>query len=965
MHGYSKTKKVLVRATHTMNLFGVNALYIENALLTKKTCKLKHYILYVIDCFGMRNAKFLFLLLILLLSTHRSFAQELCKGTILERGTNEPIIGASVVSQGAKTERTISDINGRFVLHVAPKTKITISYIGYKTLVAQSDTNAVYYISSDTRSLNEVVVTAQESRKLSTTSIIRKQAMEHLQPSSFSDILELLPGGRATNGTLGTPNTITLREVGLSNSDYNTSSLGTRFVIDGAPISTAGNMQRIEGALDRTSTMRNFTNAGVDMRSISTDDIQDVEIVRGIPSVKYGDLMSGLVRIKRVRGGNNIQARFKADLSSKLFYVAKAFENKERQQSLNLSIDYLTSQSDPRNVLENYNRLTLSARLNKTFNFIKNYKLNSSLNFDYGGSFDRDKVDEEINYGGVDKYRSKYNRYALNFNNELTSLNSKSIWQSSEFTASVSYERNTLERTRLVQLSTETPTALTNKDGESDATFIFPYTYTGSQTVDGKPFNVFLKANGTFAFPLKKLTNSLLLGVDFQVDKNYGRGQEFDPLFPLYPETYSRPRRYSQVPASNILSYYAQETLSFSLGKHKFDLEGGVRAQTMLNLSKAQRLHNRYYLDPRLNLGYTLPSFKLLGKESTLSFNFGVGQHTLFPTIDQLYPEKNYIDFVEFSFYHDQREYRRLRLQTYVVDRENHNLEASRNFKWELRGDLNIGGNRLTITYFEEDMTSGFRSMNIFAPYTYKRYSMEGIDRNTLVGAPNIDLLPYTMRSRLMSVDKWANGSRTFKRGIEYTLTTVRFPVFNTRLTINGAWFKTHYKNALSVQEKPVKIIDGRAIDVVGFYADDEGYIREMFNTNFTFDSSIPALKLGISLSAQCLWFTANQSITKEASPEQYMLSDGSVHPFTPADANDLVLSNLVRTISSVSFERQVTPFSMNINLKATKRLLDNKLMVALFVNKLWDAHPDYKRNNLVIRRFVTPYFGLEMSVKL
>ena len=55
----------------------------------------------------------------------------------------------------------------------------------------------------------------------------------------------------------------------------------------------------------------------------------------------------------------------------------------------------------------------------------------------------------------------------------------------------------------------------------------------------------------------------------------------------------------------------------------------------------------------------------------------------------------------------------------------------------------------------------------------------------------------------------------------------------------------------------------------------------------------------------------------------------------------------------------------MNINLKATKKLWNDQLMVALFVNKLWDAHPDYERNNMVVRRFVVPYFGLEMSVKL
>ena len=37
-----------------------------------------------------------------------------------------------------------------------------------------------------------------------------------------------------------------------------------------------------------------FVNSGVDMRSVSTDDIESVEVVRGIPSVEYGDLTSGM-----------------------------------------------------------------------------------------------------------------------------------------------------------------------------------------------------------------------------------------------------------------------------------------------------------------------------------------------------------------------------------------------------------------------------------------------------------------------------------------------------------------------------------------------------------------------------------------------------------------------------------------------------------------------------------------------
>ena len=48
--------------------------------------------------------------------------------------------------------------------------------------------------------------------------------------------------------------------------------------------------------------------------------------MRGIPSVEYGDLTSGMVKVNRKRGGTDLNARFKADMSSKLLYVGKGME---------------------------------------------------------------------------------------------------------------------------------------------------------------------------------------------------------------------------------------------------------------------------------------------------------------------------------------------------------------------------------------------------------------------------------------------------------------------------------------------------------------------------------------------------------------------------------------------------------------------------------------------------------------
>ena len=352
------------------------------------------------------------ILSLLVLVAQLADAQALIRGTVLDAETLEPVIGATITDVKLGKALTVTQADGTFAIPKNNEVQLRISSIGYKTLVTAPTTDGRYLLQTEVSQLGEVVVTAQENRGLTTSSKIEKHAMEHLQPSSFSDLLELIPGGRSIDPSLSTPNNIHIREISTGNSNYATSSLGTSFIIDGAPISTGANMQYLAGAWDDMATSRDNTNAGVDMRGISTDDIESVEIVRGIPSVEYGDLTSGLVKIERRRGGHDLKFRLKADMGSKLFYAAKDFEWEKHHLTLNLSADYLDAKADPRNRLENYKRVTFSTRLRKNWEH-KDYSLTLSSNIDFSKSLDNDKEDIDQTYSAEDSYRSSYNRYAL------------------------------------------------------------------------------------------------------------------------------------------------------------------------------------------------------------------------------------------------------------------------------------------------------------------------------------------------------------------------------------------------------------------------------------------------------------------------------------------------------------------------------------------------------------------------
>lgn len=887
-------------------------------------------------------------------------AQGVLKGLVTDKDTHEPIIGATISDAVQRKPLTVTNADGCFIVPKkgdAPKIKIT--YIGYKPLVAKATANGHYELEAEVSKLGEVIVTAQESKGLTSASKIEKHAMEHLQPSSFADLLELLPGGSSKDPVLSANNNIRLREASPQGTNYATSSLGTSFLVDGARISTNANMQQVSGAWESASTDRENTNAGVDMRTISTDDIESVEIVRGIPSVEYGDLTSGLVKIERRRGGHDLQARLKSDMGSKLFYLAKAFEWTNRT-TLNLSADYLDSKADPRNSLNNYSRITLSARMGHTWQRT-HYDLLLTTNLDYTGSFDGEKQDPDLNKGAIDIYKSNYNRIATSAKLQLKMH--RPVWlKSAELMAAASYEHNKIERTKTVNLQSMTGAVLNTDEGEYDA-LILPYTYDATQEVDGQPLNLFVKLNARLQIPSRKVANTLLIGADWNMDKNYGRGQVFDPERPVYPTAQIRMRSLNKKPANHTMSVYTEENVTLPLGSCQLELMAGVRALQMLNLPADYTMHGQWYLDPRANIGFTFPRFTLFGQPSFVRLSGGVGQHTKMPTIDQLFPDPAYIDLLQLKYYNVDPQKSRINQVTYIIPGTNATLEAARNLKWEVTGDLNIGGNRLTVTYFNENMTSGFRSETNYAAYAYKKYDASGVDASTLTGQPALDDMPYELLTELCAYTHYANGSQTKKEGVELTFASKRIPKLYTRLTITGAWFHTTYRNSQLIMERPSVVVGNSRLQYVGLYSDQEGIVNEMANTNFMFDTDVPKLRLGFSVSAQCQWYTSTQRDAISSEPDAYMDSQGNIHEWTEACAQDAYLKWLVRT--STNYTKSTVPFAMNLNLKITKKLLNDRLKLALFCNRIWDYSPSYESYGKTIRRHTKPYFGLEMNVKI
>ena len=395
-------------------------------------------------------------------------------GTVVDQADGSPVAGAAVTIKGNQAVWDVTDSLGRFKLKATGGT-LQITCLGYKTLTTAVRKDGRYSLAQDSFAINEVVVTATESHGLTSSSRIGQDAIAHIQPSSFADLLELLPGGRSVDPSFSTPKTIDLRAVSVSGDNYNTSSLGTRFLIDGVPVNNDANLQTTPAYSNYGSS---FVNAGVDMRTITTEDVESVEIIRGIPSVEYGDLTSGLVNIKRRKGGNDTRARFKADMKSKLFYLGKDLEwGKTDKLTMNFSGNFLDSRADPRNTRQNYKRLTGSYRIGKTWTGELVRTLSGSL--DYTGSFDNQKSDKNLDFGDcgpIETYKSNYSRFALGGEYTVRSKSLKSFFQSLDITGSLTYEKDLIDRWKFVEYSSPMPLSTSLEEGEFDVTIV-PYKY--------------------------------------------------------------------------------------------------------------------------------------------------------------------------------------------------------------------------------------------------------------------------------------------------------------------------------------------------------------------------------------------------------------------------------------------------------------------------------------------------------
>lgn len=212
----------------------------------------------------------------------------------------DPVIGASVTIKGSG-KGTITDLNGHFSLDVKPGTLLTISYMGYKTVVVKAGSNMKVVLTEDSKMIDEVVVTAlgiKRERKALGYGVGEVNGDE-LKKAKETNVINSLAGkipGLVVSQTASGPSGST--RVILRGSTEMTGNNQPLYVVDGVP-------------LDNTNFGSAGTYGGFDLgdgiSSINPDDIENMSVLKGpAASALYGSRAShGVILITTKKATKN------------------------------------------------------------------------------------------------------------------------------------------------------------------------------------------------------------------------------------------------------------------------------------------------------------------------------------------------------------------------------------------------------------------------------------------------------------------------------------------------------------------------------------------------------------------------------------------------------------------------------------------------------------------------------------
>ncbi len=902
--------------------------------------------------------------------THRLYAQTTggVVSGVVQQSPSGAALPLAVITIGTQTAR--ADAVGRFRLSDVPAgpTQLIATHPGFArrviTLDVVSGDSVRVFVRLSARGveLERIVVTATEtsrSREGGSVSLIGRDAIEHVQASSLADVLQLLPGQPALNPTLSSARQVLLRQAptgssrdpGPGTEAERSNALGTSIVLDGVPLSNNANLQTTLTILNSgPNGLPQFSSTagrGLDLRQLPADNIESVEVIRGVPSARHGDLTAGAVLVTSRAGAQDPELRVRGN---PLTLEASTVAGWGRRGTGGLSVDanLVRSQDDPRSTLDRFTRattqLSYSARLRPQLSVTVRARGYAVLDETKRDPDDRrsQRTTTARDRGGRLDFRVAHGDAA------------RGGWLT-ELTTSVNIAEQTA---RYQELITRDIFPLTGARRDTIAPGVYGRSeYLTRLTVDGRPVNGYARLESRTDWSRGKWRHQPMVGVELRYDDNLGSGRVFDPIEPPRQNfgVGDRPNDFSTIPPQTQLGPYAEHRLRTTLFGRPIDVAAGARLDLVDPIGSARSSRSQR-IAPRSNVVWQV--------HRSVAVRGGYGITNKAPTLSQLYPLPRYFELTSFNYFPGTPAERLVVFTTRVIDPRTAGLGPASTRKLEGAIDFVVRQATGSVTWFDERTTGAFGTTRVPVGMLVPQYRAASFPP----GAPPIlDPVPIRIDSLVVLYDTPRNSRGIATRGVEIIGNSPEWRALRTQLSVSGGCFRTVATD--SDEEIPVEqFLSGTVRPTrVGVYPGGQGSESVRAITSLRLVHRDPGIGLVASVLWQTSWREDDRPVGRlDGFPTGFVNRSGTITALSPDEARLPQNAQLRRSVLPLEGRWERRPLLHLINLRLTKTL-PRRTQMTVFANNAFADRPLYLRQRQpgFERRNPPLFFGVEFLSSL
>lgn len=846
------------------------------------------------------------------------------KAVILDK-TGEPLSGATMqlVQSGLWG---ISGKDGEVEIRNVPRLPVAykVSMLGYKDVEGEicldGKDNVRILMEEESLSMREVVVVAQAGQGgESTTSIIGRQALDHLQATSLKDILQLLPGGVSMkNPSLTSPGQFKVRTLA---SDDN-ATFGAAIIINGMPVSTNANMNTGLGLSSISSG-----NSGADLRSIATDDIESVEIIRGVASAEYGDVSSGVMIVNKRIGVSDLNMKARIMPGIMQLHAGKGFDIKSAG-SLNISADYARGTSDPRFLTDKYNRGLLSLAHRKTL-LDKTWTLTTNIDLSYTGEWKGADPDEPE---AMKKFFSSRDAFSLRLSHNGMLKLDKALARTLKYDVALSLSSDRIFNDRLVSVGSGAILDAT-KDGMYEGT-PYPSSYETLSGTKSNPVMYWAKFSDLFYLNVGNMSNRFNVGTEWKIEGNRGIGQ-YDKTQKFKAFAQDRIRRFCDIPYMNQISAYVEDNVVLTFSERRYP---NITGQAGVRWTVVQPWRNEQMmaLSPRLNIAVNPVRY--------LSLRLGYGISEKVPSLQDLYPSPDYYDFYNMSVSDGQKSY--YLYSTRVFDNKPVSIKTMRGTKYELGFDVRLdNGMSFSVVGYHEKVSRCFGPDN--SEWKTLVFDVWNAADVTFTGQKPIydQQNPSRRDTVLYNLIRPGNPKSRRNRGIEFDFNFGKINATNTSFYLSGAWSETRSSSSNLGYKLPVG--EARNYGPVYVVYPESSYSfseNRRFSATLRVVQHIPAIRFIVSASAQCILYEYDHEVSSGTRPLGYIYGSEYIK-FTEDQLDDIEFNFHGYMLKDQIFDTRISnvpvtwPAIWCLDMRVTKEIGD-KAGFSFYANNVLFSQP-------------------------